>query len=285
LLDPSTINDERRMTSFDLDAYLRRIGYHGERAPTLQTLREIHRLHPQSIPFENLDPLLRRPVPLDAESLQQKLVRGGRGGWCFEQNHVLRAALDALGFRTTGLAARVRWNVPDGLVTARGHMLLLVEAEGERYVADVGFGGLTLTAPLRLVADVEQPTPHETFRLAADGDRAFVMQARIGGEWKPLYRFDLQEQHLPDYEVSSWYLSTHPRSHFLAGLIAARVEPDRRYALHNASLAVHHLGGDTERTVLGSAAELRGVLGDTFGITLPDGAEVDAALERLTAAA
>jgi N-hydroxyarylamine O-acetyltransferase len=273
------------MSSFDLDAYLRRIGYEGERAPTLEVLREIHRLHPRSIPFENLDPLLRRPVPLDAESLQQKLVHGGRGGWCFEQNHLLRAGLDALGFRTTGLAARVRWNVPDGVVTARGHMLLLVEAEGERYVADVGFGGLTLTAPLRLEPGVEQPTPHETFRLAADGDGAFVMQARIGDEWKPLYRFDLQEQHLPDYEVSSWYLFTNPRSHFLTGLIAARTEDDRRYALRGNSLAVHHRDGRTERVAVGSAAELRGLLGDTFGIALPAGAEVEAALARVATAA
>jgi N-hydroxyarylamine O-acetyltransferase len=273
------------MSSFDLDAYLRRIGYEGERAPTLQTLREIHRLHPRSIPFENLDPLLRRPVPLDAESLQQKLVHGGRGGWCFEQNHLLRAALDQLGFRTTGLAARVRWNVPQDVVTARGHMLLLVEAKGERYVADVGFGGLTLTAPLRLQADVEQQTPHETFRLAPDDAGGFIMQARIGDEWQALYRFDLQEQHLPDYEVSSWFLCTHPRSHFLAGLIAARTEDDRRYALRGNSLAVHHRDGRTERVAVGSAAELRGLLGDTFGIALPAGAEVEAALERVTAAA
>lgn len=271
------------MSSFDLDGYLRRIGFQGERAPTLRTLREIHRLHPRSIPFENLDPLLRRPVPLDAESLQRKLVHGGRGGWCFEQNHLLRGALDALGFRTTGLAARVRWNMPAELVTPRGHMLLLVEAEGERYVADVGFGGLTLTAPLRLVADQEQPTPHETFRLVPDGDHAFFMQAHVGGEWKPLYRFDLLEQHTPDYEVSSWYLSTHPRSHFLSGLIAARVDEDRRYALHNASLAIHHLHGPTERTTLAGAAELRDVLGDVFGIAVPEGA--DPALERVAAAA
>lgn len=268
-------------TDFDLDAYLRRIGHAGGRAPTLETLREIHRRHAQSIAFENLDPLLRRPVALDAESLQRKLVHGSRGGWCFEQNALLRHALDALGFRTTGLAARVMWNVPDGVVTARGHMLMLVHLDGGPYVADVGFGGLTLTAPLRLAADVEQPTPHETFRLRAL-DGGYVMQARIGDAWKPLYRFTLEEQHPPDYEVSSWFLSTHPRSHFLTGLIAARPAPEGRYALRNTTLTTHHRDGRTERRDLATAAELRDVLHGTFGIAAPDGLEE--AFERLAAA-
>ncbi|HST62008.1 MAG TPA: arylamine N-acetyltransferase [Longimicrobium sp.] len=268
-------------TTFDLDAYLRRIGYGGGRAPTLDTLRAIHQLHAQSIPFENLDPLLRRPMQLDAEWLQQKLVHDRRGGWCFEQNHVLRGALTALGFRTTGLAARVMWNVPEKVVTARGHMLLLVHLDEGSHLADVGFGGLTLTAPLRLVADVEQPTPHETFRLAAQGD-GYVMQARIGEEWKPLYRFTLDEVHPPDYEVSSWYLSTHPRSHFLAGLMVARPAPEGRHALRNTTLTTHHRDGRTERRQLESAAELRDVLHATFGIAAPD--ELEDAFEMLRAA-
>ncbi len=267
--------------TFDIDAYLRRIGYEGDRAPTLDTLRVIHQLHAQGIAFENLDPLLRRPVRVDAEWVQEKLVHGARGGWCFEQNALLRHALDALGFRTTGLAARILWNLPEGTLLARGHMLMLVHVDGERYVADVGFGGLTLTAPLWLVADVEQPTPHETFRLVAQGD-GYVMQARIGEEWKPLYRFTLDEAHPPDYEVSSWYLSTHPRSHFLGGLMVARPAPDGRHALRNTTLTTHHRDGRTERRTLASAAELREALHATFGIAAPDGLED--AFEMLSAA-
>ena len=95
------------MSRFDLEAYLERIGYTGDRTPSLATLQAVHALHAQTIPFENLDPLLRRPVRLDVESLQQKLVHGGRGGWCFEQNLLLRHALEAMGFKVTGLAARV----------------------------------------------------------------------------------------------------------------------------------------------------------------------------------
>jgi len=270
--------------AFDLDAYFERIGYSGSRSVTLDTLSAIHLRHAQTIPFENLNPLLRWPVRLDAQSLQQKLVRDGRGGYCFEQNLLLSHALQQLGFQVTGLAARVLWNAREGTLAARSHMLLLVNLNDRPYVADVGFGGLTLTGPLRLQADIEQATPHEPFRLGRTDD-AFVMQAKIGSMWTALYRFDLQEQFLPDYEVTSWYLSNHPASQFVTGLIAARPDSDRRYALRNNELAVHHLNGSTERRVLTSAVGLRATLEDIFRLALPDGPELHAALERVIARA
>jgi N-hydroxyarylamine O-acetyltransferase len=266
--------------NIDLDAYFQRIGYDGERTPTLATLRAIHIRHATMIPFENLTPLLHQAVRLDLASLQDKLIQRGRGGYCFEQNLLLRAVLLALGFQVRGLAARVRWNVPDEVITARGHMLLRVDLHGQAYLADVGFGGLTLTAPLALIPDLEQPTPHEPFRIIADGD-GYLMQAQIGQAWRSLYRFDLQEQHLPDYEVTSWYLSNNPSSHFVTGLIAARPDADRRYALRNNQLAIHHLHGDTERRVLTTVAELRATLQDALRITLPETPALDPALQRL----
>ena len=269
-------------TPIDLDAYFERISYDGERTPTLATLQAIHARHATTIPFENLSPLLRQVVRLDLASLQDKLVQQGRGGYCFEHNLLLRAVLLALGFQVRGLAARVRWNMPDEVVTARSHMLLRIDLEGQVYLADVGFGGLTLTAPLALICYRAQSTPHEPFRIVADGD-GYLMQAQISQSWKSLYRFDLQEQHLPDYEVSNWYLSNHPGSHFVTGLMAARPAADRRYALRNNQFAIHHLTGQTERRVLTNVAEVRATLQDAFHITLPETPELDSTLQRLIA--
>jgi len=275
------------MTAFDtaaldLDAYLSRIGHAGPVAADLPTLQSIALRHPSAIPFENLNALLRRPVPLDIASLQQKMLQDGRGGWCFEHNVLLGTALRAIGFDVTGLGARVLWGVPAGVATARSHMVLRVELNGQTLIVDAGFGGLTLTAPLRLTADVEQQTPHETFRLVAAEHGYFVLEARIGGEWRPMYRFDRQPQVLADYEVSSWFLCTNPRSHFLTTLVAARAQPDRRYTLRNTDFATHFAGGYTERRALTSAAELRETLERTFGINVPADAEVDAVLARIS---
>ena len=266
--------------SLDLDAYLSRIGYHGRPAPQLDTLREIASRHPSAIPFENLNPLLGRPVPLDMTALQQKLLRDGRGGWCFEHNVLLGTALRAIGFDVTGLAARVMWNMPAGVTLPRSHMVLYVDVAGTPFIVDAGFGGLTLTAPLRLEAGIEQQTPHETFRLSPAGDY-FVVDARVRDEWKALYRFDLQRQAIADYEVTSWYLSTHPKSHFRTTLVAARVDGDRRYALRNTDFAIHHADGYTERRALASPRELRDTLAELFAVNVPAEPEVDAVFTRI----
>jgi N-hydroxyarylamine O-acetyltransferase len=271
---------KRMQDEFDLGAYLERIGYGGPAVPRLDTLREIHRLHPQEIAFENLNPLMRWPVPLDIRSLQQKLVTQRRGGYCYEHNLLLKHALECIGFRVAGLAARVLMNLPEDTIRPRTHMLLQVDVEDEIWIADVGFGGMTLTAPLRLVEQVPQATPHEPYRLMRlDGD--YALQADVRGEWRTLYRFDLQAQVLPDYELASWYLSNHPESHFVQRLIAARTAPQRRYALRHNELAIHELDGETARGSLTSAAALREALNETFRIALPESAALDAKLREI----
>src|SRR5215471_14598082 len=122
----------------DLEAYFRRIGYSGSRAPTLETLAALHLLDPTAIPFENLDTLRGAPVRLDIDSLQRKLVLQRRGGYCFEQNLLFTHVLNALGFRVVGLGARVIWERPaDAPRGPRTHMALLVPIGPESYLCDV----------------------------------------------------------------------------------------------------------------------------------------------------
>lgn len=141
------------LSTLDLDAYLRRIGYAGALDPGSATLEALHLAHASRIPFENLDILLGRPIRLDLGSLQAKLVRDGRGGYCFEQNLLLAAVLGRVGFDVTPLAARVRYRITRAV--PRTHALLVVETGGERWLADVGFGleGLLMPVPLRAGAE------------------------------------------------------------------------------------------------------------------------------------
>ena len=270
--DPPSMN-------LDLDAYFARIGYSGPTDTSLATLRALHLAHPQAIPFENIDALMGISVGLDIASLQDKIFRQGRGGYCFEHNLLFMHALEALGFAVGGLAARVLWGQPDDAVTARSHMLLRIDLGGRAYIADVGFGGLTLTAPLLLEPGLEQQTPHEAFRIAGSADD-FRLQANIGKDWRTLYRFDLSQAYEVDYRVASHFLSTHPSSHFLSTLVAARALPDRRYALRNNRLSVHHAGGRTEQREIASATELAGVLENQLAILIPDRAAFEAKLRE-----
>jgi len=261
----------------DLDAYFERIGYAGPTSATLDTLRLLQARHTTAIAFENLDPLLRRPVSLDLDALARKLVTQRRGGYCFEQNTFFRGVLERLGFSVVGQAALVQWNRTD--YGPRIHMVLRVELNDGPYFVDVGFGGLTLTSPLRLDPGVEQQTTLEPFRVVRAGPD---MQVQIHlKEWKPVYQVSSQEVTADDYAVYNWFTSTHPDIVFTQHLMAARPTNDRRYALSDNELSIHHLNGPTERRRIATAAELMSVLREHFEIEPPEG--TGAVLERLIA--
>lgn len=254
----------------DLDAYFARIGYSGPRAASLDVLRAVHFHHVCAIPFENLDVLLNRGIRIDLASVVQKLVTARRGGYCFEQNALFSAVLRALGFEVTTLAARVRWNIPTDSATARTHMTLLVRCDGKRYLCDVGFGGLSLTAPIELDEPGEQRTRQELRRLArSDGE--YVHQVWRSSTWLDVYRFTLEPHSAVDYELANWYTSTHPGSRFRQNLIAARASPDRHYTLANRDFTIRHADGRTEKRVIETADELLAILADPFGLHFPAG--------------
>src|ERR1700744_2551539 len=158
-------------SEFRLQKYLARIGYSGPVAADLATLKALQTSHLDAIPFEAIDPLLRRPVKLDLASIQAKVVDGSRGGYCYEHNLLLRAALQTIGFEVTGLAGRVRWMSPPGSpLGPKTHMLLKVDLADGPYLADAGFGACLLDAPLQLKTDAEQTPALGTYRLApSDG--------------------------------------------------------------------------------------------------------------------
>lgn len=210
--------------TFSLSAYFSRIGYQGSPRADLETLRQLHLHHTCAIPFENLDVLLERPIHLDDDAVFTKLVSAGRGGYCYEQNGLFHQALVAIGFDTEHLAARVMLAQPD-TIPPRTHRLLCVTLAGERWIADVGFGGQTLTAPVRLDNDTVQLTPHGAVRVVKKG-RDYQLLRQKDQQWVTLYQFDLEKQYAADYLMANHFVSTWPDSHFRHHLQIARHQPD-----------------------------------------------------------
>jgi N-hydroxyarylamine O-acetyltransferase len=259
---------------FRLQNYLARIGHRGAVAPDHDTLKALQTAHLEAIPFEGLDPLLRRPVKLDLAAVQAKLVDNLRGGYCFEQNLLFKAALEAIGFRPIPLAGRVRWMSPAGSpLGAKTHMLLKVDLAHDAWLVDVGFGACLLDAPLLLKTGVEQTTALGTYRIA-ESDGRFLLSARRQAGWRDMYVFDLQPQIQADYDLGNWFTSTSPLVPFTSRLIAERIAGNRRTKLVNRVLSTELRDGEVacERTIA-SATELSEVLRDTFGITPPVAAE------------
>jgi len=267
--------------TLDLDRYCRRIGLTGTGAASLDLLRMVVARHAASIPFENLDIVLGRPIRLDIGSIQAKLVDSRRGGYCFEQNTLLRAALERLGFRVTSLMARVvRGNAADAL-TPRTHLFLRVDLPEGAYLADVGFGNLTPTRPLRLDSNEAQPTEHEPFRLQRMNDE-ILSQARLGDVWENVYHFPNTPTYPIDHEVGNWFTSTRPGGRFTENVIAARPDPMCRKTFFNGDVTVRDLTNRTERTTTSDRVALRTTLKEYFDIELtPDDLEtVFAAMRR-----
>jgi N-hydroxyarylamine O-acetyltransferase len=267
----------------DLDAYLQRIGLPAVGAPSLALLRALVGRHTATIPFENLDIVLGRPIRLDIGSVQAKLVEAHRGGYCFEQNTLLRAALEQLGFNVTSLMARVVWGETAEAITPRTHMLLRVDLPEGSWLADAGFGHLTPTAPLMLGQGEAQPTCHEEYRLRPlDGET--LLQVRLATAWKNLYRFSDAPSHPIDHEVGNWFTSTRPDGLFTANVIVARPGSKCRTTLFNGAVTIRDPDNRKERLMPETEAVLREALHAHFGIGLDAGelAAVHAAIRRFS---
>jgi len=197
----------------DLDAYLERIGLYGR-----PSIAQLHRAHLTSIPFENLDPHQGLPVSLEVEDLERKLVTERRGGYCLEQNLLLKAALEGLGAEVDMFLARTRLGAKPGVVRPRSHLVLRVSENGASWHADVGFGARGILEPIPFGPGPTQEQSGWSFRVIEDGSE-LVLQRLAGDEWADLYGFLPQPVPLIDVETSNWWTSTHPGSLFVTGLI------------------------------------------------------------------
>ncbi|WP_435035896.1 arylamine N-acetyltransferase family protein [Pseudomonas neuropathica] len=271
---------EPRLTNLKL--YLLRLGFDAPPAPTLATLRQLQWRHTGVFPFENLATIAGAPVLIDLPSIEEKILVGGRGGYCYELNNLFFALLLELGFDARSISGRVVMNQPEGSWTARTHRLSLVTIDDVRYISDVGFGGMVPTAPLILDTEAEQATPHEPYRIEKQAD-GYMLQAKVAGEWRSMYLFDLQRQEDIDYTIGNWYVSTHPESPFAQRLMVARTGDGWRKTLNNGSFAIHRMGASSERREVAQVDELIDLLAREFGLHLHDLPHVRHSLARVIA--
>jgi N-hydroxyarylamine O-acetyltransferase len=203
----------------DFDAYLERIGLPGG-----GDIAEVHRAHATSIPFENLDSHRGAGVSLAGEDIERKLVERRRGGYCFEHNLLLKAALEEMGAEVDTYLARVRWRA-NRAVRPRSHLVLRVRIDGQEWHADVGFGLGTPLEPLPFGPGGEHEQSGWLFRVVEDGGE-FVLQTIDGDVWADVYGFQSLPSPPIDLETSNWWVSTHPASPFVTGLIVAGKSSD-----------------------------------------------------------
>jgi N-hydroxyarylamine O-acetyltransferase len=251
---------------------MERVAFTGELRPSAECLRELHLAHATNVPFENIEVLMGRPMPLDIESLWKKLVIDRRGGYCFEQNTLFAAVLETIGFHVLRLAARVQMGAVG--IRPRLHMLLAVEADGRRWLCDVGFGGEALLLPIAWLPGETAEQFAWKYRLMEE-EPASIKQSYLLQMWRPegwvdLYSFTMEEQHAVDYEVANYYTATHPDAFFRKQLMVHLPGPEVRVTLFGRRLMERRPEGVSEVLLADDAAVLE-TLAARFGLHLSAG--------------
>jgi N-hydroxyarylamine O-acetyltransferase len=264
------VNDDWSIDKLDVDAYLRRINYLGPAEPSDATLDAIYRSHLREIRFENFDVFLKGSVSVDLESIQDKIVYRGRGGYCYEQAQLFGAVLERLGFTVDRMLARVG---PDGgPVRGRTHLTLRVQSGTGVWLADPGFGS-SPPGPLsmrRSGASGPQEVDGWIYEVAPgeeNGDEVWKLRECQAGEWVTLHRWDLAPTHPIDVVLSNHYTSTHPDSWFASVPILIRRDPDAIRSIIGRSYSIVRPGHVKERRVL-TDAEFAAALTDEFALKL-----------------
>ena len=255
--------------SFDLDAYLARIGMDraGLKTGSYASIAALMRAHMAAIPFENIDVLLGRGIRIDLESVAAKLVTARRGGYCFEHGTLFQAALAALGIETTAHAARVLLVTPK-TEAPRTHMFLTVADRGTTWVLDPGFGGQGPLVPVPLVEGQEARNGRDVHRLVRrDGE--WVLEGLVNGTMTPLWTSTLESQFPVDFALANHYVSTYRDSRFATHLLIRAITPDGRVSAMNRDVTVLR-DGVAEKSQLSDRMALRALLDRYFGFDLPE---------------
>ena len=234
--------------NFKLADYLQRIAYSGEVKADYATLKQLMTCQLQNVPFENLDVLAGKPISLDPQTIVEKIVYRRRGGYCYELNGLFAMALDSIGFAYRIVACRPMFYPAR---RPRTHAALVVTAEGQEYLVDLGFGSYGIRQPMDLaVLDTPVVQDYDRYQLtiAADGD--YVLSALVEGEWIKQHGFNLTPMEWLDFMPANWFNSTHPDAVFTQKPLILLFTPTGKRVLFGDSFKQTEQGKTTVQTVL-----------------------------------
>ena len=241
-----------------LTAYLDRLGV-DPGPPTLGLAHELVARHVAAFAFASIGPRLGDPLPLDEASLYDRIVVRRRGGYCFEQNGLMFAVLEELGYRPRIVLARVLRE--EGSHPPLTHRVSVVDLPEGEYLVDVGFGaqGPPLAVPLG------NRDPGAGYLVEEGEPRELHLRTMSEGAPTSLYRFELSRYGPSDCELGHFYSHRHPDAFFVSTLVASRILPGEVRTLRHREYRVVRPEATTVQR-LTSGSELREVLARAFDL-------------------
>ncbi len=249
------------MLYMDLQAYYDRIGF-SEGGTDTERLFRLHKCHITSIPFENIDVYNKKTISLAPDDVFNKLVTQRRGGYCFEMNGLIAEALKEMGFKVYGVLARVAMG-PGGF-GQHLHRMNIAEADGKRFVCDVGFGGDCFVEPLLFELGLEQYTHGCTYRIMRSQEVQYAVQILKEGVFTNMLGFDDIPALPGDFNVSNFYTNCYHESGFRHFIMINLFTETGRYSMFNEQLTIRN-GDEVVRKAL-KKEEIPDALVKYFGI-------------------
>jgi N-hydroxyarylamine O-acetyltransferase len=248
--------------------------------PTLAFLAHLQMQHLLTVPFENFSVIQGEPIHLAAPALFDKIVRRGRGGFCYELNGLFAELLTALNFRITRVSAQVHQSATGSYGPPFDHLALLVQLD-ELYLVDVGFGDSS-RKPIRLpngkssVSESLDTSGQYRLRAAEPAEKpannltnqeAYILERHENAAWEPQFIFSTTPYSLHDFAEMCHYHTHAKSSGFTRRLTCSRATPSGRFTLSNDQLIITRNEQKTRTTIVQTTQRDR-ILRAYFGVTM-----------------
>jgi len=273
------------MMSVNLEKYFQRVGLplHAPYTADRETLKRVMEAQSKSIPFENIDVVQKKLISMDVKTVQQKLVDDVRGGYCFEQNTLLKAVLEEMGYPVEPLLCRVRWGKQDDSDepnTTFTHLALKVFTKDGIFLADVGFAGTNSIEPINMdIGSESQQLPEGQFHIVQSKHKnSYVLELLVKGEWRALYEWRDEKAPMVDQECCNWFSCTYPTARFTSQFFACKLIGNERHHILNKEYVIRKgFGADAEvsKEIINDKARLETLVATVFGIRLDDTDGID----------
>jgi amide synthase len=244
----------------DVEQYLAAIGYLGPLEPSLPTLRGLQECHIRAVPYHSQPSTITASLAdadFDLEQVFQHAIVGRAGGNCFELNEPFRQLLEQVGFTAHRLAASTR--LPTGRFGPEiEHLAVMVDLDGEQWLADVGYSEPTPFGPLKICGEVQARDGFE-FRMARDGEWWVLERHSPVKGWLGLYRFKAVVRSRSDFNFRIDELAATMGDEFAVMLgempaanlrIISRVVENSTIVMIGRRLMTHDVGREVSRMMI-----------------------------------
>lgn len=259
--------------SIDAQTYFHRLGLAetpDSAACDRAWLNRLQYAHVTRIPYENLDILSGKDLPMTLDGQFSKIILGRRGGYCFELNGLFAGLLQTVGYRITTYMGRYLRG--ETAIPMRRHRVIRTECADGTFICDVGVGQQAPRFPLALIPDLVQEQFGETYKITREPFLGWVVNDLYKGQWRRFYSFTEEEQLDIDFVMPSYYCEKSPDSIFNKTLMLSIKTDQGRKTIDGSTFRIFSQTGVHEEAIA-DPRQLIEILDLHFNIEIADTAQ------------